>query len=61
MRKIEYILTLLAVIATLASIIVNFKSGFTAYSWQLCTLLWIGATFTKNERIKQLENQDQDF
>ncbi len=61
MKRIEYVFMLLAVMATLVSIILNFKSGFTAYCWQLTTLLWIGSTFIKTERIKELENQDQDF
>jgi hypothetical protein len=56
MKRIEYVFMLLAVITTLASIIVNFKSGFTAYAWQLCTLLWIGTAYIKTERIKELEN-----
>jgi hypothetical protein len=58
MKRIEYVFMLLAVITTLASIIVNFKSGFTAYSWQICTLLWIGTAYIKTRRI---ENQNQDF
>lgn len=58
MKRIEYVFMLLAVITTLASIIVNFKSGFTSYAWQLCTLLWIGTAYIKTRR---LENQNQDF
>lgn len=61
MRKLEYIFMFLAVATTLASIIVNFKSGFDSYAWQLCTLLWIGSAYIKTERIKDLEKQNKDF
>ena len=58
MKKLEYVCMLLAVATTLASISVNFKTGFTAYSWQLCTLMWIGVAYIKTERIKSLERKD---
>jgi hypothetical protein len=61
MKKIEYISMLLAVGTTLFSIALNLKSGFTAYSWQLCTLLWIGTAYIKTKRLENLEKQNQDF
>lgn len=60
MKKLEYIFMFLAVLSTLASISVNIKSGFIAYSWQLATLVWIGVAYIKTERIKSLERKIDD-
>ena len=57
MKKLEYVCMFLAVATTLASIYVNFKLGFTAYSWQLCTLMWIGVAYIKTDYIKSLERK----
>ena len=57
MKKLEYIFVVLAIATTLFSIYVNFESGFTAYSWQVCTLMWIGVAFIKTETIKSLERK----
>lgn len=57
MKKLEYVLMVLAIASTLSSIYVNFEGGFDKYSWQLCTLMWVGVAYIKTETIKSLERQ----
>lgn len=57
MKKLEYVLMILVVLSALFSIYINFEGGFHKYSWQLCTLIWIGIAYMKNDTIKYLERK----
>jgi hypothetical protein len=41
------------------SFLLNFKNGFTSYSWQLSVMMWVSISYLKQRMIDDCENDNR--
>ena len=56
MKKVNYALMVLAFISAGFSLFVNMNNGFSAWIWQLATMLWIINSFIQQKTIELYDN-----
>jgi hypothetical protein len=58
MKKVNYILMVLAFLSAGFSIFLNVNNGYSAWVWQLATMLWIINSFIQQRTIQRYERND---
>jgi hypothetical protein len=56
MKIVERVFFGLALMSAVLSIVLNIRNGFTSYSWQLCTIMWIMIAWMKQIQVDKFEN-----